>query len=117
MALNRDLWAEYKEEILGYKTFRYEDNGFIAFTIHGDECYIRDIHVVKEQRKTGLARKMAEDVEVYAKEKGCKFLTGTVHPGLQDEDSATVSALAMISVGFKIHSSEPNKVVFLRRIK
>lgn len=114
MAQNRDLWAEYKRELEGIETLKHEDKGFAAYSFHNDECYIRDIYVVPEARKENIAAKMADEIEAIAKERGCKFLSGTVYtqfPG------ATVSATAMIKVGFEIHSSEPNKIVFLRRIK
>jgi GNAT superfamily N-acetyltransferase len=111
---NRDLWAEYKLEREGVHTLREGDLGFAAYSISGEECYIQDIHVVKEAREQGIAAKLADRIEAIAKEKGCKYLTGTVVPSTA---GATVSALAMIKVGFEIYSSEPNKIVFLRRIK
>lgn len=55
-----------------------DEKGFATFTIQDESCYIVDIFVRKEFRQQGLASKYADKIAEIAKEKGCKFLVGSV---------------------------------------
>ncbi len=110
----RDLYAEYMLEREGVPVHRIGDLGFATYVISGDECYIADIYVVPEARKEGIGARLADEIEVIAKDKGCKFLTGSVVPSA---NGSTESALAMIKVGFKLSASRDNFIVFSRSIK
>lgn len=112
--MSRDLWAEYKREREGVETLRDGDLGFAAYSIHGEECYIEDIHVVLEAREKGVARRLADQVETIARKRGCKYLTGTVHKG---SSGVTVSVIAMLKVGFEVYSWDNEKILFIRRFK
>jgi GNAT superfamily N-acetyltransferase len=110
----RDLYAEYMQEREGVSFLFKEDKGFVQYRINGEECYIQVIYVVPEQRRTGLAAQMADEVEAIAKEHGCTFLTGSCDPTAK---GSTESATAMIRTGFKLHSARENFIVFIRSIK
>lgn len=78
------------------------DEGFASYKIMGDECYIRDIWVDRDYRKSGIAAQMADDIAKIAETKGCKFLSGSVS---LTANNATESAMVLLAYGFKIHSA------------
>jgi GNAT superfamily N-acetyltransferase len=109
----RDLYAEYMKEREGV-SFLFKEQGFVQYTINGEECYIQVIYVTPDHRRSGLAAQMADEVEAIAKENGCTFLTGSCDPRAP---GSTESATAMIRTGFKLHSAKENFIVFIRSIK
>jgi GNAT superfamily N-acetyltransferase len=89
------------------------EQGFFTYRITGEECYIKDIFITKEARRTGLATSMAEEISKIAKEKGCKYLSGTCVPSTV---GSTASLKAMFSYGFKIHSSQNDLIVLIKEL-
>jgi GNAT superfamily N-acetyltransferase len=110
----KDLWAEYKKEREGVMTLRHLDLGFAAYSIDGEECYLQEVYVVPEARQEGIGAELTDVVEGIAKEHGCKVLTTTVYKAA---NGVTVSTLAILKVGFEIHSWTDEKIIFMRRIK
>lgn len=54
------------------------EQGFITYRFEPEYCYIIDIYVLPEHRKSGLGVKLEEMVIVRAKEKGYNKLLGSV---------------------------------------
>jgi predicted GNAT superfamily acetyltransferase len=74
------LFNHYADERgLGPKILYIEDVGFATYHLNGEECYIEDIYVVPERRKSGEAADLANTICEMAKDAGAKILTGSVN--------------------------------------
>lgn len=89
------------------------ENCFATYIINGDECYIRDIWVEREFRKSGLASKIADEIVKIAEVTGCKYLTGSVMPSAKN---STESIKVLLAYGFKLHSSVVNGIIFRKEL-
>lgn len=105
--------AEYFKEKDQKETVE-TDKGFMIYKILGEECYIEHVYVKPEYRKTGEAKFLLSVIEARAKKAGCKFLSGSVRPSA---NNPTVGSMAMIAVGFKIHSSLQDAIFFKKELK
>lgn len=106
------LYANYVKEREG-KEILESEHGFATYQIAGPECYIKDIYIVPEMRTSGLAGKMADEIAVIAKEKGCKFLSGSVCPTANE---STTSLRVLLSYGFKLAKSEVNLIWMVKEL-
>lgn len=106
------LFAEYKKERENKETYETE-HGFATYVINGEECYIEDIYVRPEYRRFKYGTEIGNEVMRIAKEKGCKYLTGTVYTHLGDP---TASVKSLFSFGFKVMSADKNVIYFLKEI-
>jgi ribosomal protein S18 acetylase RimI-like enzyme len=91
------------------------DQGYATYKIFPDasECYIIDIYVLPQYRRTKVASELANEVARKAKLKGCKFLTGTVIP---TNNKSTESMKTLLGYGFSLMKSEVNKVWFVKEL-
>lgn len=112
MQANKSLYGQYIEAREGFDIIE-NPFGFVTFKITGDECYVRDIFVEKHHRNDRVASALCDKVKVIAKERGCKFLTGSVVPSLP---SSTVSLKVILSYGFLLHSSQNDFIIFKMEI-
>jgi GNAT superfamily N-acetyltransferase len=95
------LFKDYLYEREG-KEIIETDKGFITFKIFKNgECYIQDIFIIPEERHTGLAFKMRDDVINIAKERGCHTLIGSVSI---DTESASRNLKILLNDGWTIHA-------------
>lgn len=107
------LYAEYIKEREGREIVETAD-GFATYTWLGeDSCYIVDIYVRPEARKSGVASSLADQVAVLAKEVGCKRLLGSVDPSLP---SAGASFMVLLAYGMRPIGIERNLVFFEKEI-
>ena len=90
------------------------DKGFAIYAITGSECYLRDIYVKPEYRKTGVASSIADIVCDRAKSMGCKMLTGSVCPTTRGADA---SLRVLQGYGMRLHSASTNLIVFVKDLK
>lgn len=104
--------AAYIKEIEDFDSI-VMDIGFASYRISGDECYIRDIWINPDYRKSGVASSIADRIAEIAKQQGCKFLTGSVSINIKDP---TTSAKVLLAYGFAIHSLLPNGIVFRKEL-
>jgi ribosomal protein S18 acetylase RimI-like enzyme len=88
------------ETELGFATF--------YFLPEKDACYIEDIYVRPEYRKNGEAAKMADEIAAIARDKGCKYLLGSVSPSATN---STASLQVLIAYGFRLDVASPNFIV------
>jgi len=109
-----NLYAEYIKERDGREFFQLEDTGFVTYSIHGDECYIEDMFVLKELRHLGHGKELLRHVTDVAKANGCKFLSSNVRPS--QKSVASNSMLAQLSVGFKIHSIVGDSIIMIKEL-
>lgn len=106
------LYGKYVKEREG-KGIVESAQGFMTYKIQGEECYIADVFIDSDFRETGVAAEFTEQITKKAKEKGCKFLTGTVTPSLE---GATVSLAYQLKRGFKLHSSHEDFIILKKEI-
>lgn len=106
------LAAEYMKEREGTETLEKE-NGFATYKINGTQCYIIDIYVRPDFRKSGLAASMADEIAEIAKSEGCNHLLGSVDTRTQ---SATTSARVLFSYGFKLLKNEGFMTYFIKEM-
>ena len=106
------LYSKYVEERLG-KCVYETSLGFATYIIKGEECYIEDIFVLDEARKTGHAAWIADKITEIAKNEGCTYLTGSVVPSA---NGSTTSLKVLLAYGFKLHSCKENFIIFTKEI-
>jgi len=106
------LFGEYIKERLDKNIIENED-GFMTYVFQGESCYIEDVYVKPEKRKSGLGKQMMIEVEAKAKEAGCKVLTGSVRPSAKN---STDSMRILLSVGFSLLSSSVDAIFFWKEL-
>ena len=106
------LYSQYILERQGRETLE-DDKGFATFDINGEYCYIVDIFVIKSERRTHSATAYADRVVEMAKERGCKFLLGTVDPRAF---GAEISTKVILSYGYKYREFKDNLIWFIKEI-
>ena len=82
-----------KEKGFGPRIIHCE-HGFATYHLNSESCYIEDIYVVPEQRKSGVAKEMADKITEIAKECGLKTLIGSVNIKANGKDSSMRVLLA-----------------------
>jgi GNAT superfamily N-acetyltransferase len=108
------LWADYIKELYGKEM--YEDSmGFCTYYIvpGTDVCYIEDIYVVPEHRKSAFGAEMESKVEAWSRLQGCSQLMGSVATGLQTTER---SISVLISRGFKLSKVTETMLYFKKNI-
>lgn len=96
---------EIVETECGFATYRFLEGG--------KSCYIVDIYIVPESRKTGAASAIADSIVEIAKARGCTELLGTVCPSAK---AATASLKVLLAYGMALKSSSSDLVVFRKDI-
>jgi GNAT superfamily N-acetyltransferase len=110
-------YADYLKELKGFHMYEDED-GFITYGFmegpKGERmCYIEDIYVVPEKRKSGIASQYADVVTVIARDAGAQILLGSVVPSLPNSHARM---LVLLSYGFKLHSAQHDFVYFSKEL-
>ena len=106
------LFSEYKLELENKPVIETE-HGFACYGIHGTDCYIEDIYVKPEFRKTHEASHLANMVLEDARLKGCKRLFGSVVPS---RHGATISMKVQLAYGFRVFSASENFILLVKDI-
>lgn len=107
------LYGDYIKEREGREIVETAD-GFATYTFVGqDSCYLVDIYVRPEARKSGVASDLADQVSEIAKEVGCKRLLGSVDPSLS---SSRASFMVLLAYGMRPIGIEGNLVFFEKEI-
>lgn len=89
----------------GFATYRYFP--------HTKSCYIVDIYVKPEFRKSKIASEMANIIAKHAKNDGYTSLIGTVAPSAK---GSTDSLRVLLAYGMHLDSAERDVVVFRKEI-
>jgi len=110
------LFQEYLEEYQPGRSVFYSNFGFATYTIGGEECYIDQIYVRPDKRKTGEAANMADAIVEIAKDLGCKYLTGSVSTDQKNEKRQTTSTKVLLAYGFQVLFADKNMIWFKKEI-
>jgi ribosomal protein S18 acetylase RimI-like enzyme len=106
------MYADYIREREGKEVLE-TDKGFAVYSFEGPYCYIQDIYVKPDFRRSRAAWEMGETISSLAKAKGCKYLSGTVYAGT---NGATESLVGQLAYGFKLHSAENGKILLYKEL-
>lgn len=104
--------ALYLKEREGFDSI-ITDEGFACYRISGEECYIKDIWVAPDFRKSHIASKMADQITWIAKKSSCKFLTGSVAIGANNPET---SIKVLLAYGFKLSGLVNGGIIFRKDI-
>lgn len=101
-----EMFNRYADERgMGAKVIHYPTVGFVTYHLHDDgECYIEDIYVLPEKRRSHMGTILANEVVKIAKLNGCHMLTGSVVPNAM---GAEISRKALIGYGFSLFEESP----------
>lgn len=108
-----ELFAQYQKERVNRETLIVPDKGFATYQISKDDCYIVDIFVKTEFRKTKLGSEMANEITKIAKQNGCTTISGTVD---LRANGAEVSTLSLLHYGFKLVGAVDHIISFRKQI-
>lgn len=109
------LYADYIKEREGRNIVEDED-GFATFIFCGPEqkeCYIVDIYVRPEKRKTGKAASFADTITDIARKVGCTYLSGSVDART---NGATESLWVLLRYGFHVVGVAENLIWFRKEL-
>lgn len=108
------LYSEYVKEREG-KTVIENKDGFIKYSINKTEryCYLEDLFILPESRKNGIGQKMAEFVQILAKNEGCKKIITSVVPSAKGCD---YSMKVVLKNGYRLRSAHENIIFFEKDI-
>lgn len=110
----KSLYGQYLAERED-KEIIESNEGFATYKIFSNgECYLQDLYVIPEKRKSGLATEMANKVVEIAKERGCKTLIGSV---CSDDKSATRNMKVFLTYGMQIHNIIGNMIFLQKNIQ
>ena len=107
------LYAQYIKEREN-KDIIETDKGFATFQfLTNNQCYLQDIFVLPEYRKSGLCFEMADKVTQRAKEKNCHTLIGSV---CTDDQNATRNIKVLLAYGMYFDKVIGNMMFFKKSI-
>lgn len=107
------LYAQYIKEREDKEVIE-SDEGFATYKIFSNgECYLQDLYVIPEKRKSGLAIEMTNKVVEIAKEHGCHTLVGSV---CSEDKSATKNMKIFLTYGMQIHKIIGNMIFLNKKI-
>lgn len=107
------LYADYILERTNDKIIETPE-GFATYRFLSEtQCYIIDIYVCPEFRKSGIAAALADKIAEIAKAKGCTELVGTVCPSAKGSNS---SLRVLWGYGMVLDSSDKNLIVMKKDI-
>jgi ribosomal protein S18 acetylase RimI-like enzyme len=110
--LSMSLYSDYLKET-NLKQILELESGFATYHLLGEECYIEDIYVLPDLRKSNKATELALNIEHVARQQGCKYLTGSVNTNIKDPTS---SMKVLLAYGFKFLRSEPKIIWFIKQL-
>ena len=97
------------------KTIIETEKGFITYSFTDkDTCYIQDIFILPDFRKSNEATKLANQVVDIAKAKGCKKLLGSVVPSSKN---STDSLKVLLAYGMTLDSCTNDFILFSKSLE
>lgn len=104
------LYGKYIKERLN-KEIIETDKSFMTYSFVNDACYIEDVYVLPEYRRTNECIDLGNKVEEIAKLKGCKKLYGSIVPSTP---YSTINLMGLLKYGWRLDSSESNFIVLVK---
>lgn len=111
--ISETLYARYIGEREGSQIIENE-NGFITYKINGEECFLVDMYVRMEVRRSGEGRKLLNELIKIAKGHECKFISANIYT--VDHGATNTLKAALIS-GFELLSAKNECVTILLNLR
>jgi len=107
------LFAQYLKEREN-KEIIENDFGFVTYYfLSSGDCYIEDVYIVPEKRRSGLASEFGKAIELIAREKNSKRIFGSVD---QNANNKTESMKFLISYGFLLSHNSGNTIYLTKEL-
>lgn len=109
------LWADYKLEREG--KFSIENEKCLCiYSINEQQsyCYLEDLYVTPEHRRTGVSNEIADFIFSLSKSKGLKKVITSLVPSANGSD---ISLKVILDYGFKLRSSHDNIIFFEKEVE
>ncbi len=107
------MFEDYATERgFGPRIFSTED-GFATYHLSEDECYIEDIYVIPEKRKSKVASRMADEICKIAKNNKIHHLYGSVSKLANSVDS---SRKTLVAYGFTMIDEDDEMEWYFKEI-
>lgn len=106
------LYGQYLKEREGFEIIE-NDYGFASYKCIGQECYLRDLYVVPNKRKSHVASDLADQICEIGKQNGCKYLSGSVSP---EDPNATRNIQVLIAYGMRLVRSTNDLLWFIKEL-
>lgn len=106
------LYAEYLHEKTDVKMLE-SPNAFATYVFTDRGCWIKDIYVKPEFRKTSVASDLANMISEIAKSKGIKTLLGSVIPS---NKNSTDSLKVLLAYGMTLESCGNDFILFKKEL-
>lgn len=103
------MYAKYIKEREG-KEIIEDEYGYATFAMFPDHCYVEDVFVLPEFRKSGYASGYIDKVCEIMKTRNIRKIFVSVDPRA---NGSTESMKIILAYGFKLHASETNMIYFL----
>lgn len=105
-----DLFKSYIKEREGLSVLETEF-GFVTYKFIGKECFLKDMCVSAEHRKSSKARELIEMLSEIACGAGCEFISANVF--VADHGSSN-TLLAALKIGFKVVRAENGALLIIK---
>jgi GNAT superfamily N-acetyltransferase len=102
------MYEAYINEVEGFEVLKSPE-GFITYKTYPDHIYARDVYVVPEARKLGVARILFENLELEGRALGLTKLVTSIVPSQPGSDGRFECARKL---GFRILQAQ-NDFIFL----
>lgn len=107
------MYKEYIENQLPNRFVHETNKGFITYNVNGEECRLEEIYVKPEFRRQGVAKELRDFAAQDGKEKGAKYIKGSVIIGT---NMAEESCIAMLKYGYKFWYTDGIMIYFRKEI-
>lgn len=91
----------------------YDEDSFITYEFYDDYCYIKDVYVVPEKRRTGKAIELGNMIIALAKDKGYDKVMGSV---CLSTNGWKNSLQGMYKVGYTFHDRKEDMIYLIKEI-
>jgi GNAT superfamily N-acetyltransferase len=110
--IEKSLYGQYILEREG-KQIIERPEGFATYFYTNDMCYVENVYVAPEFRRTKIGRELLEKAASEAKLRGIKKLLVTVRPSA---NGSTTSLKAVTACGFTLQSAANDAIFFVKEI-
>ena len=110
--LSDTLYARYIAERAGAQILE-ESYGFIAYRISGLECFIMEMFLAPEARRSWQFKSLMMKLEDIAKSEGCSVITANV---FLENPGASNTIIAGLKYGFKVRNGSGAAVLIAKEL-
>jgi len=111
--MKNSIYKDYIAERQKCK-FLESPEGFATYSVGDNFYYIQDVYIKPECRGSGASHKLAKEIELMAKECGCKVLKTTIN--LWQAGKNYSNLYAILNYGFDLISCDRNVMYFEKRL-